>query len=109
MDRDKAKRILSDEEETANDLTKAGSLIKNPSALVHLFVDGKDKHPKQPYGVFSLDETDLDYFVHRLCNVTLSEKTDYYAEHDVKAEVYTLENGSLSVTTYTATPNGWNK
>lgn len=104
MDKSDAREILDGGQ--TNDLKKAGSLIKDPSVVVQLLFDGDEFHTV--FGNFGLDESNLDYAVHRAKNVTIGEQDEYYALNLVEADVYTLsDDGEVKVQRYEATPNGW--
>lgn len=104
MDKESAREILDGGK--TNDLKKAGSLITDPSVVIELFFDGDAFHTV--FGNFGLKEDELDYAVHRAKDVTLSEVEDYYAMNRVEADVYKLlEDGSVEVQRFEATPVAW--
>lgn len=109
MDKTKAEKIFYTEGETANSIGKAGSLITNPDVLVELFVNGDSVNEHSAYGCFHpIDETTLDYFVHRLKDVTLKEKESFYKDNTVRAQLY-VKSGEDEVVekTVKATTDGW--
>lgn len=109
MELEKANEILFGEE-SANHLQDSGTLISNPDFLLELSVDGEIVREKEPYGVSRrVTDDHLDYIVHRLKNVTLSDQKDYYEEHEVEVTVYSRDEGEVKTTTFEATPSGWEK
>lgn len=109
MDTEKAETLLLTEGETANSVGKAGTLIKNPDVLVDLEVNGTYVHENSAYGCFNpVDEGHLDYFVHRMKDITLKEKTRFYRENDVKVHLYIKKNeNKITTKTVKATSDGW--
>lgn len=103
MNKQKAREILDGGK--TNDLKKAGSLIKDPSVVLEFFFDGDAFHTS--FGNFGLDETDLDYGVHRAKGVSLSQKEAFYEDHTVEVDVYTMDGDEVDVDRYQATPDSW--
>jgi len=105
MDKQKAREILDGGK--TNDLKNVGSLINDPSVVIQMYFNGDAFHTV--FGNFGLAEDELDYLVHRAKDVTLREKEDYYADNEVVAELYTLDDdsGEVNVKRWVATPDGW--
>jgi hypothetical protein len=103
MDKETAREVLDGGQ--TNSLKSVGSLVNDPSVVVQLLFDGEEFHTT--FGNYGLKEDELDYAVHRAKSVTLSEKEDYYATNLVEADVYTLDDGTVTVERFEATPNGW--
>lgn len=109
MDTETATSILYGDE-TANHLQSAGTLINDPDFLLELTVDGDVVRETEPFGVHrSVGDTDLDYIVHRLKGVSLSDKISYYKEHEVVVATYGRGDGDegVEVNEFIATSEGW--
>lgn len=103
MDKENAREILDGGR--TNSLKSSGSLVNDPSVVVQLLFDGEEFHTT--FGNYGLKEDELDYAVHRAKDVTLREKEEYYANNLVEADVYTLDDGTVNVERFEATPNRW--
>lgn len=105
MDEDVAKDLLNDGQ--TNSLTSTGTLVSDPSFVVEISKNGSAHSLK--YGtVGSLSESDLDYLVHRVYDVTLSEQDQAYETTEFTAEIHYYDSdGNYKTTVWTATPDGW--
>lgn len=104
MNKKKAKEILNGGQ--TNDLRKTGSLIKDPTVVVQLLFD--ECEYDMAFGSFDLDESSLDFAVHRTKDVNLGEQEEYYSLNLVEADVYRLtDSDDVSVQRFEATPTGW--
>lgn len=104
MELSEAEDILDDGE--TNALTSPGVLVSDPSFVVEISKDGELHSMK--YGTLgSIDESNLDYLIHRVYNVTLKGQPTAYEDHDFRAKIYHYSDGEVVCTEWVATPDGW--
>lgn len=76
-----------------NSVSQWGAIITNPRIIYELEVD--EKVDDELLGSFDSYGQSLDYIVHRIKGVTLSDQSDYYKNHDVRVIVRYVDSDGI--------------
>jgi hypothetical protein len=103
MDRESISMFF-EEGATANDIRKPGTVVKNPTTIVQLVVNGNESGYYGEHG--GLDGSQIDFLIHRIYDVTLSKKNNFYENNSVKARVYTQDDDGVKERVFTVDGDG---